>query len=224
MKALVAIAAALRAWLEAIAKRSAPAVEKMLGRLPSQEASEAADFATDADLAILRQEPLRARLLLRMVGIVILLSLLWAAVAQLDEVTRGEARVLPSSQLQVVQSVDGGVVEALLVREGQVVEAGEVLIRVDPTRFMSSTYSGRARPLVDMQKVMAGSSARIISSVRKVASALARESPGPAMPTTVRLGMARRTSMKRSKACWGESTAVVTPGRLSLGQSYLRRQ
>ena len=147
MKALVAIAAALRAWLEAIAKRSTPAVEKMLGRLPSQEASEAADFATDADLAILRQEPLRARLLLRMVGIVILLSLLWAAVAQLDEVTRGEGKVIPSRQVQILQSIDGGLVSEILVREGDVVQANQLLIKIDETRFVSSVKENRAQYL-----------------------------------------------------------------------------
>lgn len=47
-----------------------PLVEKVLGRLPSKEDIEVVDFATDADLAILRQEPLRARVLLRAIGIV----------------------------------------------------------------------------------------------------------------------------------------------------------
>ena len=48
--------------------------------------------------------------------------------------TRGDAHVIPSRQLQVVQSLDGGVVVEILVREGQVVEAGQLLLRVDETR------------------------------------------------------------------------------------------
>src|SRR5436190_62562 len=51
-----------------------------------------------------------------------------------NEVTRGDARVIPSRQLQVVQSLDGGVVVEILVREGQLVEAGQLLLRVDETR------------------------------------------------------------------------------------------
>jgi adhesin transport system membrane fusion protein len=119
----------------------------LLTRLAPSERQSDLDWASDADWALLQQEPLRARVLLRVAVLVLIGLIVWAAFAEIDEVTRGEARVIPSSQLQVVQSVDGGVVEALLVREGQVVEAGEVLIRVDPTRFMSSLLEKRAETL-----------------------------------------------------------------------------
>jgi adhesin transport system membrane fusion protein len=101
----------------------------------------------DADWALLQQEPLRARRVVRCALVVVLLLVGWAAVAPIDEVTRGEARVVPSSQLQVVQSVDGGVVEALMVKEGQEVQAGDLLLRVDPTRFKSSMLESRAAHL-----------------------------------------------------------------------------
>jgi adhesin transport system membrane fusion protein len=78
--------------------------------------------------------------------------LAWAALAPVDEVTRGDARVIPSRQLQVVQSLDGGVVVEILVREGQVVEVGQLLLRVDETRAgagvresASQSFSLRAR-------------------------------------------------------------------------------
>ena len=147
MKRLGAIGVRLHAWLEGIARRSAPGVEKVLGRLPSQEESETVDFATDADLAILRQEPLRARILLRTIGIVIALFIMWAAVAQLDEVTRGEGKVIPSRQVQILQSIDGGLVSEILVREGDVVQANQLLIKIDETRFVSSVKENRAQYL-----------------------------------------------------------------------------
>ncbi|HSV83402.1 MAG TPA: HlyD family type I secretion periplasmic adaptor subunit [Ramlibacter sp.] len=102
---------------------------------------------SDADWALLQQEPLRARLVVRSALVVVLLLVGWATFAPIDEVTRGEARVVPSSQLQVVQSVDGGVVEALMVKEGQEVQAGDLLLRVDPTRFKSSMLESRAAHL-----------------------------------------------------------------------------
>ena len=58
--------------------------------------------------------------------------LVWASLAKVDEVTRGDARVIPSRQLQVVQSLDGGVVQEILVREGQVVDPGQLLLRIEP--------------------------------------------------------------------------------------------
>ena len=133
--------------LETLAQRAAPWVERILGRLPNREEIEALDFATDADLAMLRQEPLRARVLLRTIGIVVVLFLLWAALAQLDEVTRGEGKVIPSKQLQVLQSIDGGLVSEILVKEGDVVNPNQLLIKIDETRFVSSVKENQAQYL-----------------------------------------------------------------------------
>ncbi|WP_341647075.1 HlyD family type I secretion periplasmic adaptor subunit [Thauera sp. SDU_THAU2] len=119
----------------------------LLSRLSSIERDDGLDWSSDADWARLQQEPLRARALLRIAAVVVILLLVWAAFAKVDEVTRGEARVIPSRQLQIVQSVDGGVVDSIEVREGQVVEAGELLLKVDPTRFMSSLLENRAEHL-----------------------------------------------------------------------------
>lgn len=110
----------------------------LLRRLTSTDEKEDLDWAGDADWARLQQEPLRARSLLRLAAAALVVLVVWAAFAKIDEVTRGEARVVPTSQVQIIQSVDGGVVEALLVKEGQVVEAGQLLLRVDSTRFVST--------------------------------------------------------------------------------------
>ena len=116
----------------------------LVKRLTPTDEKEKLDWAGDADWALLQQEPLRARRLLRLATGALVLLLVWAAFAQLDEVTRGEARVVPTTQVQIIQSVDGGVVEELLVREGQVVEAGQLMLRVDPTRFVSTLLESRA--------------------------------------------------------------------------------
>lgn len=116
----------------------------LVKRLTPTDDQEQLDWAGDADWARLQQEPLRARRLLRLAAGALVLLVVWAAFARLNEVTRGEARVVPTTQVQIIQSVDGGVVEELLVREGQVVEAGQLLLRVDPTRFVSTLLESRA--------------------------------------------------------------------------------
>lgn len=147
MSRLKAVLNATHGWLERLAQRGAPWVERVLGRLPNREEIDVVDFATDADLAMLRQEPLRARVLLRAIGIVVALFLLWAAVAQLDEVTRGEGKVIPSKQLQILQSIDGGLVSEILVKEGEVVNPNQLLIKIDETRFVSSVKENQAQYL-----------------------------------------------------------------------------
>ncbi len=62
----------------------------------------------------------------------------WAYYAELEEVTIGDGRVIPSSQIQVVESLEGGLVAEIFVREGDVVDAGQPLVRIDDTNFASN--------------------------------------------------------------------------------------
>ncbi len=142
-------------WL---ARRVSPITQKLFGgmvqRLTPVEDAERLDWRDDADWALLQQEPLRARRLLRVAFAVVALLLVWAAFARIDEVTRGQGKVVPTSQVQVIQSVDGGVVEALMVKEGQIVEAGQLLLRVDPTRFLSNMQESRVTQLAYQVKAL----------------------------------------------------------------------
>lgn len=76
-------------------------------------------------------------ILLFSIGLLLVVGITWASVAELDEVTRGQGKVIPSSQLQVVQSLEGGIVRRLLVSEGERVAAGTPLVELDPTLHRS---------------------------------------------------------------------------------------
>ena len=112
------------------------AIQLLAARIDDALAADAGlrPFEVEADALISRQRTQRAQALVRSALIVVVLLVVWAALAKVDEVTRGEARVIPSRQLQVVQSLDGGVVAEIAVQEGQVVEAGQLLLRVEETR------------------------------------------------------------------------------------------
>lgn len=105
------------------------------------------DFMQDADSIIIRQEPLRARVLGYALTGSVVLFIVWAALVQVDEITRGDAKVIPSRQLQVLQSLDGGIVSQILVKEGDTVAEGQVLLQVDSTRFESSVRENRSQYL-----------------------------------------------------------------------------
>ncbi len=71
----------------------------------------------------------------------------WASVAALDEVTRGDGRVIPSQRVQVIQNLEGGIVSEILVREGQVVERDSVLVRIANTAAEADLQGNRANAL-----------------------------------------------------------------------------
>jgi adhesin transport system membrane fusion protein len=105
------------------------------------------DFMGDADRVILEQEPIRARILLRALFAAFAVFIVWAGLVDIDEVTRGEGKVIPSQQLQVLQSFDGGMVSQILVKEGDIVNPGQILLQVDSTRFESSVRENRSEYL-----------------------------------------------------------------------------
>ena len=64
-----------------------------------------------------------------------LVFILWASLAELDEVTRATGRIVPSKQIQVIQNLEGGIVKEIFVKQGDRVSAGDVLVRLDSTQF-----------------------------------------------------------------------------------------
>ena len=94
-------------------------------------------FMTELAAATRERPPLMTSLFLALMAFIVATSVTWAAVAQIDEVAVGQGRVVPSSQVQVIQNLEGGIISEILVKEGQVVERGEILLRVDDTSFQS---------------------------------------------------------------------------------------
>jgi len=96
------------------------------------------DFGKAARNAVLKNEVRGVNFLLWGVVASIIAFVSWAAVASLDEVTKGAGKVIPSSAIQTVQNLEGGILAEILIREGQSVEEGDVLIRIDDTMTSAS--------------------------------------------------------------------------------------
>src|SRR5438067_596683 len=92
-------------------------------------------FVNDIRAASELRTPRTSQMLLVSVIALIAAGLAWAHFAVLDEVKRGNGRVVSSRQTQVLQSLEGGIVREILVHEGAIVKQGEILMKIDDTRF-----------------------------------------------------------------------------------------
>jgi membrane fusion protein, adhesin transport system len=102
-------------------------------------------FELEADAVMSRSRTQRAQWIVRGAVLSVAALIAWACFAHVQEVTRGDGKVISSKQLQIVQSLDGGVVSEILVREGQVVEAGQLLLKIDETRATSGVRESAAQ-------------------------------------------------------------------------------
>jgi len=91
------------------------------------------DYAGDVEAALRQGPRLATHLLLLVIVGLFVSAILWASWATVEEVTRGSGRVIPSRQIQVVQTLEPGIVEEILIVEGELVEQGQVLLRIDDT-------------------------------------------------------------------------------------------
>ncbi|MEO1241783.1 MAG: HlyD family type I secretion periplasmic adaptor subunit [Pseudomonadota bacterium] len=102
-----------------------------------------APMEVDVDEEMLIEPSKAAQYFLYIIAGLFFTTLLWASVAKLDRVTRGQGRVVTSNQLQEVQYLEGGIVQEILVSAGQQVAKGDVLIKLDPTQMNVEFNQGR---------------------------------------------------------------------------------
>lgn len=115
-------------------------------RVPRLSAQDAA-FMDDVREALLVRSSAGAQAVLYVVVAVLVAGLVWAHFARVEEVTRGEATVVSQSREQSIQSLEGGIVRQIVVREGEQVEKAQLLARIDPTRAESSYRELRSKAL-----------------------------------------------------------------------------
>lgn len=101
-------------------------------------------YMEDLQSALLMQKPKKSKLVLFFIAILLIVTIIWAHFAIVDEVTVAESRVIPVSREQLIQSLEGGVIEKILVTEGSVVKKDQPVAILDATRaeaFVSEAQS-----------------------------------------------------------------------------------
>lgn len=101
------------------------------------------EFMHSLSSAVLQSAPKTLRTVLFFWVVAIFLFISWAYFAQIDEIARGDGDIIPSGENQMIQNLEGGIVEEILVKEGDEVVKGQILIRIDNKKSQSS-YSSNA--------------------------------------------------------------------------------
>ncbi|MBK4783587.1 MAG: HlyD family type I secretion periplasmic adaptor subunit [Pantoea sp. Pent] len=97
-----------------------------------------AEFMNDVPASLLSQTTPGSKLVMWIIIAVIGIGLTWANYARVEEITKGDGKVISRSREQVIQSLEGGILAEMNVREGTVVNRGDVLLKIDLTRAQSS--------------------------------------------------------------------------------------
>lgn len=97
-----------------------------------------AEFMNDVQASLLSQTTPGSKLVMWIIIAVIGVGITWANYARVEEITKGDGKVISRSREQVIQSLEGGILAEMNVREGTVVDRGDVLLKIDPTRAQSS--------------------------------------------------------------------------------------
>jgi adhesin transport system membrane fusion protein len=91
--------------------------------------------------AILNRTPSRVSRVIKIWLFTIFAFVVWASFAEIDEITRGDGEVVPYGQNQIIQNLEGGIVEAILVEEGMSVKAGQVILKLNNSKTLSSSQT-----------------------------------------------------------------------------------
>ena len=119
----------------------------------SKTQREDAEFMPYTLGALFQRPPKPAYLIVRGSLLLLIVGVIWASQSSLDEITIGEGKVVPSSQVQVIQNLEGGIVSAIPVKVGDLVQKGQIVVQLDQTRFSSSAEESKAKNQALMAKI-----------------------------------------------------------------------
>lgn len=102
-------------------------------------------FMSSLSEAVLAKTPSNSKKVLYAVAFTVVWLIAWASQAQIDEITRGDGKIIPSGKNQAIQNLEGGIVEEIFVREGDEVKKDQVILKIDNKNFQSSFGESKLR-------------------------------------------------------------------------------
>lgn len=112
---------------------------------PAVQQREDIEYMSETAAAAMQGPPAYSHVLLWGVVLFVVAFVVWAAYANIGETTVGEGKVIPSSQIQVVQNLEGGIISEVRIKVGDVVKRNQILMLIDDTRYTSSFRENKAK-------------------------------------------------------------------------------
>ena len=112
------------------------------------------EFMNSLSSAILEQSPKKLRVILWFWIVTVIALITWAYYAQIDEIVRGEGVVIPRSENKMIQNLEGGIIEKILVKEGDIIKKGQLLIQIDNRKSQSDYDTASLKALELTAKIV----------------------------------------------------------------------
>ena len=103
------------------------------------------EFMNSLSSAILERSPSHISRVIKIWIFTIFALIVWASFAYIDEITRGDGKVIPYGQNQIIQNLEGGIVESILVTEGQFVKTGQVILKINNAKSISTSRTNEMK-------------------------------------------------------------------------------
>ena len=178
------------------------------------------DFMDELNAAEKSKPREGSRILLMTIFFLILFLGIWSYVSEIEELARGEGQVVPSAEIQVVQSLEGGIVQEILVSEGDRVEKDQVLVRLSDVFFASEERGTEAR-LLGLQAKKARLAAEAEGADFKVSDEILEEAPEIAK-NEMALHASRKAEFENQKSIFEDKVEAIK-SRISEAQSEAAR-
>ncbi|MDV4145684.1 HlyD family efflux transporter periplasmic adaptor subunit [Shimia sp. FJ5] len=146
----------------------------------------------------------KARLVIQTVVLSLIIAIGWASIAEISEITRGDGRVVPLRRLQTIQSLEGGILAELYVSEGDIVDEGELIARLDPTRSETAFKATQAEI-----EALSAEVTRLEAEVLELPEVDFGAEPNASEATELRLFKARKKKLEASLASLSEERLAI---------------
>lgn len=118
---------------------------KMNKKAPIEYTQKDYEFMNSLSAAVLEMSPTKTSRVIKIWLVTIVVFIGWASFAEVDEITRGDGKAIPYGQNQIIQNLEGGIIDSILVNEGQKVKTDEVILKINNAKSLSTSKTNEIK-------------------------------------------------------------------------------